>query len=80
MEQPDYFDHSWRNIHTGRNFDESVVALTALGLPSDLARDIVQRAYWLNSDAICKEHCTRYNCCHVVGYEDVFGTSEDPDP
>ena len=65
-------DHGWLNIHTGHNFDESVLALTARGLPSDLARNIVRRAYWLNSDAICKKYCTRSDCCHVLGYEDVF--------
>jgi len=65
-------DHDWLNVHAGRNYDESVMALAAWGLPRDLARDIVKRAYWLNSDAICKQHCCGYCCCHVLGYDDVF--------
>ena len=67
-----HIDHGYLNIHAGRNFGTSVVALTAWGLSPDLARDIVRRAYWLNCDAICKEHCTPSDCCHVLGYEDVF--------
>jgi hypothetical protein len=67
-----HIDHDWLNIHTGRSFDEGALALTAWGLPPDLARDIVRRAYWLNCDTICKKYCTPSDCCHVLGYEDVF--------
>ena len=67
-----HIDHSWRNVHTGRNFDESTIALTEWGLPPDLARDIVKRAYWLNSDAICKKFCILSDCCHVIGYDDIY--------
>ena len=65
-------DHDWLNVHAGSNYAESVAVLAAWGLPHDLARDIVLRAYWLNSDAICQQHCCGYDCCHVLGYNDVF--------
>ena len=74
-----HIDHGWLNVHTGNNFDESTIALVAWGLPAELARDIMRRAYWLNSDAICKKHCFRYDCCHVLGYDDVFYDDELPD-
>ena len=66
-------DHDYMNIHAGNNFKQSALALTAWGLPPDLAHDIVRRAYWLNSDAICKRCCNLFDCCHVLGYEDLFG-------
>jgi hypothetical protein len=69
----DGIDHSWLNIHAGKNGVESVMALRSWGLPQELASNIVERAYWLQSDKICKKYCCGSDCCHVIGYDDVFG-------
>lgn len=46
-------------------------------VPIEIARDIVRRAYWMESDTVCDTFCTGWHswnpdCCHVIGYEDVY--------
>ena len=69
-----HIDHDWKNIHANENGYETILILMELGMPHEIASNIVRRAYWLQSDIICRLYCLPiyYGCCHVIGYEDVF--------
>jgi hypothetical protein len=58
-------DNNGRNLRT-------VSILESKGLPTSLCHIIIDMAYWLQSDFICRSFCTVGSCTHVISFDDVY--------
>ena len=67
-----HIDHGFMNMPPGNRRAVKHILSQHLGLPIEIAEDIVERAYWLQSDEVCRTCCSGFDCCHVIGYEDVY--------
>ena len=70
--KPQHIDHGFMNMTEADQKLAIHLLSRGIGLPTEIAEDIVERAFWLRSDEVCKQFCSRRNCCHVVGYDDIF--------